>query len=134
MDIAERFWSRVNKTPTCWLWTGYLDRGGYGTIRVPGKRFKVHRFAYEMLASRIPEGYEIDHLCRIRHCVNPEHLEPVTRKENVLRGESPSAKAARQTHCIRGHELLPAGTLSQLPYRVCLQCKKIRNQQVKVYD
>src|SRR5450755_3951408 len=74
----ERFWARVDKqTDGCWVWTGAL-RTGYGTLSVSGKNVPAHRFSYELLVGIIPDGLQIDHLCRNRACVNPEHLEPVT--------------------------------------------------------
>ena len=99
-----RFWARVDKTDTCWLWTGKPDpQTGYGTISVLGPKVAVHRFSYELLVGPIPEGLQIDHLCRVRTCVNPAHLEPVTQAENVRRGMSPSAVAARTNTCSKGH-------------------------------
>jgi len=106
-SVSARFWKWVDKTDSCWLWTGAL-RYGYGRFVVGGRNGKVlmsHRFAYEEIKGVVPEGLQLDHLCRVRNCVNPDHLEPVTQKVNILRGESPSAKQARQTHCIHGHLL-----------------------------
>ncbi len=80
--VEERFWANVDKTTTCWLWTGRLNWRGYGEISVKNKFVKAHRYAYEFLEAPIPEGLEIDHLCRVRNCVNPDHLEAVTHKEN----------------------------------------------------
>ena len=69
----------------CWLWTGGIQPKGYGTFRFRGKHYLAHRAAYEMFVGPIPDGLEIDHTCCVRHCVNPDHLEPVTPSENVLR-------------------------------------------------
>jgi hypothetical protein len=86
---AQRFWPRVEKTNGCWLWTGYLKANGYATFYPGGGRHiakvYVHRFAYEATRGRIPEGFEVDHLCHVRHCVNPTHLEAVTKRENLDR-------------------------------------------------
>lgn len=101
-DPEEIFWSKVNKTDTCWLWTGALLYG-YGTMKVNGSATSPHRFAYELLVRHIPDGFNIDHLCRVRNCVRPDHLEAVTRGENVRRGESPSSKNRDKTHCKNGH-------------------------------
>lgn len=98
-----RFWARVNKTETCWLWTGPIDAAGYG--RMGRKSRLAHRVAYEWLIGAVPDEMELDHLCRVRNCVNVSHLEPVTHRENVLRGNSPFAQKSRQTHCIHGHLL-----------------------------
>lgn len=105
----ERFWSKVEKTPTCWLWHGATDTKGYGHVWV-GRRgedtwrqVRAHRLAYELKVGPIPEGMTLDHLCRNRICVNPEHLEPVTLRENILRGDSIAARHALMTHCPQGH-------------------------------
>lgn len=122
----SRFWSRVAKTETCWLWTGGVRRDGYGRFfigsRGYSKGFVVHRLTYEMLIGRIPESLTLDHLCRVRHCCNPDHLEPVSIGENVLRGETIPARFARRTHCTAGHDLAEA---RQTKYgRHCLVCAK----------
>lgn len=81
----DRFWPRVNKTDTCWLWTGGTA-GKYGTFRMPGGiKVYVHRFICEQVVGPIPEGLEIDHTCRVHLCVRPDHLEAVTHKENMRR-------------------------------------------------
>lgn len=83
--VAERFWAKVHKTDSCWLWTASLTFG-YGSFWDGKGQVRAHRFAYELLVDPIPEGLQLDHLCRIRHCVNPDHLEAVTNAENVQRG------------------------------------------------
>lgn len=82
-DNEKRFWSKVDKTPTCWVWTGSPHSAGYGTILIDGQIKYAHRVSYEMAYGRIPEGLEIDHICHNRPCVNPSHLRPVTRKQNM---------------------------------------------------
>ncbi|MEU0831252.1 HNH endonuclease signature motif containing protein [Streptomyces sp. NPDC005969] len=99
----ERLWSQVERTPGCWLWTGSTTQG-YGYVQWQGARRRVHRVVYELLVGPITEGTELDHLCRIRHCCNPAHLEAVTRRVNNARGLSPTAKNRRKTHCPAGHE------------------------------
>jgi len=110
--LADKFWAKVNKTDTCWLWTATTNgKPGYGSfcgseLRYEnGSRHKVlaHRFAYELLVGPIPAGMELDHLCRVRLCVNPGHLEPTDHRTNTLRGESPPALQARRMECTRGH-------------------------------
>jgi len=78
------FWAKVDKTDTCWLWTGAIDRGGYG--RTAPKNRVAHRISFEWERGPIPSGLQLDHLCRVRNCVNPDHLEPVTSRENSRRG------------------------------------------------
>jgi len=129
---VNRFWSKVKKTETCWLWSAGKSKG-YGQFfysPFAGKEFntRAHIFAYEILIGDIPEGLQLDHLCRVRHCVNPMHLEPVTQKENILRGISVSALNARKTHCKRGHEFTDENTskLKTKTVRKCITCRKDR--------
>jgi len=121
--LADRLWARVEKTETCWLWTGKPSTGGYGRIGTVGKKLApVHRVAYELLRGPVPDGLVLDHLCRVRHCVNPDHLEPVTQRENILRGEGAAAKAARRTHCPAGHPYDRITSTSGA--RRCRQCER----------
>jgi hypothetical protein len=120
----ERFWAKVEKTDTCWLWSGHTVTNGYGTIGVDKRRVLVHRYAYELLVGPIPDGLHLDHLCRVRTCVNPDHLEPVTNRENALRGASFVAQQAAQTHCLRGHEFTPENTYVWRTSRVCRECRR----------
>lgn len=119
----QRFWPRVNKTDSCWLWTGAEDGRGYGRIRVEGVYRKVHRFAYEALVGPIPEGLVIDHDCNNRMCVNPNHLKPMTDYQNVLR--SPNYSANR-THCPHGHPYSATNTFERMGSRHCLTCRRAR--------
>ena len=111
LDIRSRIESKFIPEPNsgCFIWIGNLNDSGYPVLSMtiaPGvKRLRrAHRMYYELEKGPIPEGLQLDHLCRIRCCVNPEHLEPVTLVENVMRGESFYAKQARRTHCPQGHE------------------------------
>ena len=89
----------------CWIWTGATDGDKrYGCIGVKGKLLRAHRASYELFRGPIPEGLSLDHLCKTTLCVNPDHLDPVTHKVNVLRGDSIQAENATKTHCPRGHE------------------------------
>ena len=121
------FWGKVEITNTCWVWQAAQDQRGYGRFNVNGRNEKAYRVAYQLLVGEIPEGTEIDHVCRNKSCVNPDHLEAVSHRENILRGTSPSAIAAAKTHCINGHELTPennypAKSKSGNPRRRCRAC------------
>src|SRR6266576_3456485 len=104
-DQQQRFWAKVDRrgSEECWPWQANRGRG-YGNVWIAGRMYRAHRVAYELLIGPIPEGLTLDHLCRNRGCVNPAHLEPVTSRENTLRGEGISANNARKTHCKHGHE------------------------------
>jgi hypothetical protein len=105
-QLVKRFWAKVDKAGECWLWTAAKDRYGYGEFKVGGRhgrRVRPHRLAYEMHNGQIPADLEIDHLCRNRACVRPDHLEAVAKKENILRGASPAAHFARRDKCPKGH-------------------------------
>jgi hypothetical protein len=100
--VARRFWSKVSVDPDsgCWLWTAAIDpQTGYARLGLGKKAANGHRVAYELLVGDVPEGLEIDHLCRVRHCVNPDHLEPVTHRENLMRGETLTAAHAAGVDC-----------------------------------
>jgi len=111
--LADRFYARVEKLPTgCWKWTGSTTSDGiYPRLCVAKTAYvPAHRWSYEHHVGPIPDGLTIDHLCRFTLCVNPEHLEPVTNVENVMRGEGACARNARKTHCKRGHEFTVENT------------------------
>lgn len=123
----ERFWKSVDRrgAEECWPWLGSKDTSGYGTIMWGGRRVGTHVLAYELVVGAVPEGLVIDHLCRNRACCNPAHLEPVTHRENVLRGRGPTAINARKTHCNHGHEFTPENTyLQQNGGRGCRECHR----------
>lgn len=118
---------RIDKSGECWEWTGTRDHDGYGRIQTGGKILRAHRVVYELYVGQIPESLVLDHLCRNHGCVNPEHLEPVTQRENILRGVSVSAINARKAHCIRGHEFSEENTyVSARGWRVCRECQTAR--------
>jgi hypothetical protein len=132
-SMPERFWQKVDVSPSgCWLWTGYTFRGGYAGIQWNGKTSLAHRVAYESLIGKIPDGLHTDHLCRIRHCVNPSHLEPVTCAENLLRGDTLNARNANKTHCLNGHPFSHGNTyVTRDGKRQCRECGRRRVREYK---
>lgn len=125
-DVA-RFEAKYIPEPNtgCWLWTASKLPQGYGQFFAAGRRQLAHRWAYEAAVGPVPEGLELDHLCRTRQCVNPQHLEPVTGRENRRRGMSPPARCARQTHCVHGHPFDDANTYRPPSgERKCKTCRR----------
>lgn len=120
----ERFWAKVDRSDDCWIWLAGLTHNGYGRFTVDGKNVPAHRWSYERFVGPIPDGLVIDHLCRTPACVNPEHLEPVTQRENALRGVGPTAANAVKTHCAQGHEYTPENTYvyPSRGWRMCRRC------------
>jgi hypothetical protein len=111
--LEDRLWEKVEKTESCWNWTGAISNNGYGKIGTGGRDGMdeyVHRITYRWAKGPIPEGMEIDHLCRNRRCCNPDHLEAVPPRVNSLRGEAPNVVLYREQRCIHGHDLTPENT------------------------
>lgn len=132
----ERFMDRVSPEPNsgCWLWTGATLSNGYGTFspkQVRGERIYAHRHAYETFVGPIEVGLVIDHLCRVRCCVNPDHLEVVTRGENVRRGNAPSHVARRASRCENGHPLVEGNIIGKAKPR-CWTCYSEWKEQREV--
>jgi hypothetical protein len=135
---AERWWSKVNKDGPdgCWLWSGSLDRNGYGQFDTTDGghvNHRAHRFGYKMLVRSLDDEETLDHLCRVHACVNPSHLEPVEHVINVQRGESGRHNAVK-THCPQGHEYTPENTVPRIrgqeaSGRECLTCRRDHSRE-----
>lgn len=114
----------VDASGDCWEWTGTTDTAGYGRLWVGTGHVSAHRAVWEQLVGPIADGLTIDHLCRVRHCVNPDHLESVTHGENVRRGYSPPSMNARKTHCVNGHPFDNENTYYEGTWRRCRACNR----------
>jgi hypothetical protein len=114
----------VKRQSGCWEWHGPLDSHGYGQARISRRMRLMHRAIYESMRGPIPTGLTLDHLCRIPSCVNPDHLEPVSHRENILRGIGPAAQNAKKTVCLHGHPLdgLRYDHTRRNPRRFCRTC------------
>lgn len=127
------FWEKVIKTKTCWLWVGNKNSRGYGQLcRKIGTTEFAHRVSYELIKGEIPKGMVLDHLCRVHNCVNPDHLEPVTNRENIMRGIGVAAENAKKTHCPKGHQYSNKNykSINRKNKRRCIKCesaKKVAN-------
>lgn len=122
--LPERIRTKIEVGLGCWEWRAARTGGGYGYIHWDGRTCLAHRVVYELLRGPIDAGLVIDHLCRNRGCVNPVHLEPVTERVNILRGNSPWALGSKQTHCKRGHPFDEENTYVRPDRgaRVCRAC------------
>lgn len=124
LALPDTFWPRVDRSGECWLWMGSRSAAGYGRITIAQRQYFTHRLAYEVLVGPIPEGLEIDHLCRVTACLNPEHLEAVTHRENILRSTAPMAALAIRTACSRGHEYADGSFIIRRGARECVICRR----------
>lgn len=130
MNREDAFWARITDRPDgCWIWPGVPHRSGYGRfVADVGVVVYAHRYAWESHnGQQIPDGMQIDHLCRNRICVNPAHLEVVTQRENLRRSEAPAGINARKTHCPQGHSLADAYIVAGK--RKCRPCQMARSRE-----
>jgi hypothetical protein len=134
-SAAERFWERVVKRgpDECWGWKGFVQINGYGTYK--HKAFTTvaaHRIAYELTYGPVPRHLQMDHLCRNRGCVNPNHVEPVTQQENIRRGTGISVLNAAKTHCPKGHVYAGKNVrISPKGYRFCRECARVHSEEFR---
>lgn len=127
LGLPEYLESKISPEPNsgCWLWDWDTATTGYGRVRWEGQRQGAHRVIYTLVKGPIPKGLQLDHSCRLRCCVNPDHTEPVTLVENVARGISFSARNAAKTHCAHGHEFTLENTaILKDSSRSCRACAR----------
>lgn len=144
LKTQRRFWAKVNLDGPesglvdgrCWLWTGATTktRGqGYGHFCLRhGVLLMAHRVGYELVFGPIPQGLQLDHVCRTQLCVRADHLEPVTQQVNLLRGDTASARNSRKTHCNRGHEFIGENYILRRGAKECVICRRMRAQSYRL--
>jgi hypothetical protein len=140
--LAERFWPKVNKDGPlpeerpelgpCWVWTGFIDKAGYGRIQMGRRTDPVgyaHHVVLDLVGIPVPAGYERDHLCRRRSCCRPDHLEPVIHPVNVARGEAPMVVLGQSGYCLRGHEATNENVYRRESTGAIAYCRPCRRAQ-----
>jgi hypothetical protein len=133
LDPADRFWPKVNKTTGgCWLWTASINNSGYGSFKMDGRSMGAHVASWLLSGKAIPAGLEIDHRCRVRHCVRPDHLRLATRRENIATSSAPSVLNGQKTHCKRGHEFTPENTYVNAYGRKCRACAAAYQRELRL--
>jgi hypothetical protein len=133
VSTIDRISRHIVVSPTgCWEWQRRRDKDGYGQINLNGRVTQAHRASYEAHVAKIPIGMVIDRLCRNTRCVNPDHLEVVSRRVNTLRGNGVTAMHSRKTHCIKGHELSGNNVYLWRGGRQCRECNRIYKSLKKV--
>lgn len=128
----QRFQNNIEKVEIlpsgCWLWHASIMTNGYGRLHNGVKGVLAHRYFYEQIMGPIPEGLSLDHLCRVRNCVNPFHLEPVTCGENLRRGETFIHRQIEKTHCPKGHPYAGENLKTYKSHRECRTCVNERKR------
>lgn len=127
----ERLTSRYTEDDNgCWVWNGAISAGKYGSLYYQGRMQKAHRVAWVLYRGEIPAGLDLDHLCRNTKCCNPDHLEPVTRSENLKRSPLMDRRSSL-THCKRGHEFTPENTILRNggTWRACRECQRMHTRE-----
>ena len=126
VPVEKRLARLTNKSESgCWIWLGGKQSSGHGKIRIDGKTHQVHRVAFELARGRVPAGLVLDHTCKNPSCINPKHLEPVTQRVNLLRGNTIPALHAAKTHCPCGHPYSGDNLcINNRGQRVCKACKR----------
>lgn len=141
VDVEKRVFPKFNIASNgCWEWTGATNKKGYGELKFQFSEgivyLKAHRVFYELFVGEIPEGLEIDHLCRNRKCVNPKHLEPVTTQENIMRGNGLAVLNSRKTCCVNGHPFTPENIIRTKwrngNGRACRECNRIGGRKSRL--
>ena len=138
-DLADRFWSKVTKTESCWIWTGGRSGNGYGLFWTGNYRLNgspiwmmAHRFPYQDIHGDVADGLELDHLCRVPLCVNPDHLEPVTHAVNMQRSPLMGSYGRNKVQCVHGHPFDDANTYRwSNGHRACRTCHRERERARK---
>lgn len=130
IPYSERFFAKVLITPGCWYWEGAKDGNGYGAFNWHNVKWRAHRASLKLAGIALIPGMYVDHICRVRDCVRPEHLRQVSPRANVL-SNSASLQAANKikTHCIRGHEYTDENTMHRRGWRECRECIRIRSKK-----
>lgn len=137
LTLPSYFLRHISPEPNsgCWIWTSCLDKDGYAlgarNKNCKPRTVRAHRAIYKLLVGPIAEGLTLDHLCKTKCCVNPDHLEPVTSKVNILRGNGRAAVNARKTHCPRGHSLAEHAYINKKQQRICRICQNAAEVRYK---
>lgn len=113
----------------CWLWCGSTQPNGYGAFSYRGRKRLAHRVSYELHHGAIPDGHDVHHTCSTRRCVNPDHLQALTHRENLLTDDTLAARHAARTHCPHGHPYDDANTYTYRGQRQCKECRRRRNRE-----